>query len=136
LLLTLSASVSAHAQEARQQAQTQTAAVNVTGYYTYRQSNVSNSLAVLRLPDGKIKFQLIALLLVGQGARNGEVRGIASLENSTAVYDENGCQVTMKFSRTSAAVSVSNEDACGFGAYVTANGVYAKRNSRKPKFDF
>ncbi|HEY0003797.1 MAG TPA: hypothetical protein VGB17_03215 [Pyrinomonadaceae bacterium] len=119
-----------------QQSKSSSTPAPVTGHYSYRRLNISNSLDVLLLPGGKIKFQLIALLLVGQGARNGEVRGIVTLENGRAVYDEGGCRVRLKFTRNKVYVSAANEDACGFGAYVTANGTYLKRNSRRPRFDF
>jgi hypothetical protein len=110
---------------------------NVTGHYVNRYSNVSDSLDVLRLKGNKIKFRLVALLLGTDSPRNGEVHGITTLNNNIAVYDSgDGCRVKMIFSQDRVSVSVDDGDACGFGAYVTADGKYKKSNSSVPKFDF
>lgn len=108
---------------------------SINGSYTLRYSNVSDSLDVLLLPDGRVKFELLALLIVSSETRNGEVQGIATLKGHTALYEEGQCKVEIRFAGHRAIVSVINDDACGFGAYVTANGTYTKRR-RRPKFDF
>lgn len=118
-------------------AKTKTTAANYTGYYQLRYSNVSNTLRVLQTPDGKIKFQLVALLLVGDSPRNGEVAGVAELKNGTATYSaDDGCKVTMKFAPDKVTVKVADADACAFGAFVTGDGDYKKKDGKVPKFDF
>lgn len=111
-------------------------ASSYTGNYTLRYSNVNNSLQVLQLPDGKIKFDLLALLMTGDSPRNGEVRGTVAVKNGLAVYDVDGCKVKFRFEKNKVNIAVDNVDACAFGAYVTADGTYTKRDGKPPKFDF
>ncbi len=113
---------------------------NVTGQYRLRKDQSSNRLDVRQLADGKVKFQLVALWISPNhpdNIHNGEVRGIATLRNGLAVYEDGNCRVTMKF--TSNRVTIITDDVvddCGFGANVIASGVYRKIAGRKPKFDF
>jgi hypothetical protein len=108
---------------------------NVTGRYVLRYSNVRGSLNVLLLPNNKIKFSLIALLETGGGApRNGVVEATVALKDNTAIYQDGGCTISMKFLNNRVKVKESNVDECGFGAFVTAQGTYL-RKGRKPRFD-
>jgi hypothetical protein len=108
----------------------------VTGHYVCKYLNVTDTLNVLLLPKGQVKFDLIALLKAGDEMRNGEVQGIAALKGNSAVYNQDSCKVTIKFAGNKAEVKVENAEACGFGAFVTADGSYLKANGRTPKFDF
>lgn len=107
-----------------------------TGHYVCKYLNVIDTLNVLLLPKGQVKFDLIALLKAGQETRNGEVQGVATLKGNTAIYSEGGCKVAIKFTDKKAEVKVENADDCGFGAFVTADGSYLKTNGSTPKFDF
>jgi len=112
----------------------------VTGYYHNHHAVNQNSLEVLQLPGGKIKFYLLALWVSPYNRENlhiGELRGIVALEDNTAAYASERCKVTMKFLR--AKVVVTQSDAvgdCDFGASVSATGTYRKLDGRRPKFDF
>ncbi|MBC8031581.1 MAG: hypothetical protein H7Z16_15970 [Pyrinomonadaceae bacterium] len=112
----------------------------VTGQYRFRQDELRNSLDVLQLAGGKIKFQLVALWVSHnnpENIHNGELRGVVALENGLAVYESGNCRITMKFTSNGVAITESDENSdCGFGVNVTAAGPYRKTGSRKPKFDF
>jgi hypothetical protein len=137
LVLLFNSSSAVYAGDAKSSKGAKNAVVsNYTGYYTLRYSNVNNSLQVLQLPDGKIKFDLLALLMTGDSPRNGEVRGIVTIKDGVAVYDVDGCKVNFKFEGNKVSVKVNDVDACAFGVYVTADGTYTKRDSKAPKFDF
>jgi hypothetical protein len=116
---------------------TQPTSGGLTGHYALKYSNVSDRLAVQQSKSDEIKFELVALLTGTDSPRNGEVRGTAKLHNNIALYDDGaGCSVKFVFSNGKAKVSVPDCDACGFGAYVTADGDFKKLDARPPKFDF
>ena len=124
-------------------AQTPSHAANLntlTGYYHNHHAVNQNSLEVLQLPGGKIKFHLLALWVSPYNRQNlhiGELRGIVALEDNTAVYASERCKVTMKFLRAKVVVTQSGAAGdCDFGANVSATGTYRKLDGRRPKFDF
>ncbi len=131
-LLLLCATV-AHAQTARRvNGRTRDA---VTGQYVLRYSNVRGNLNVQLLPNSRIKFSLVALLETGGGGnRNGVAEGTIALKNSSAVYQEGECRISMRFLGGRVELEESNVEDCGFGAFVTAQGTYI-RKSRRPRFD-
>jgi len=113
---------------------------SVTGHYVMRRSAFHNTLDVQQLPDGKIKFDLIALWVSQnnpENVHNGEIQAIASLENGVAVYEEGTCRIKMEFLPTGVRISESDDlTDCGFSVNVTAAGSYRKTDAKKPKFDF
>jgi hypothetical protein len=115
-------------------------AINVTGHYRLRNAETPNSLEVLQLPGGKIKFHIVALWVSvhnRENVHNGELQGIAALHGDTAVYQGESCKVTIKFAAGKAIVTQADDVGdCYFGANVSATGSYRKMNNRKPKFDY
>lgn len=105
-----------------------------------RRAAFHNTLDVQQLPDGKIKFDLIALWVSHhnpESVHNGEIQGVVSLENGVAVYQEGACRIKMEFLPTRVRISESDDlSDCGFGVNVTAAGLYRKTDKKKPKFDF
>lgn len=140
MLLIIAAATLSHAQGAR--TKSRPAQSNVTGSYRVRHRTTPNTLDVLLLPDGKIKFQLSAYWIGNvkiRGANTGEAKGVALLQNGVAVFEDvdGKCRIRMRFTRNKVIVTQQEEDfACGFGFNVTADGTYLKQNSRTPKFDF
>ena len=112
---------------------------NVTGHYRLRQEEFRNRLDVQQLPGGKIKFYLLALWVSynnPENIHNGEIQGIARLENGMALYEADQCKVTMKFLPNRVVVTQTGEAECGFGANVTATGSYRRVDNKKTKFEF
>jgi hypothetical protein len=113
---------------------------NVTGSYRLRNAETPNSLEVLQLPGGKIKFHILALWVSvhnRDNVHNGELQGVIALAGDTAVYQGESCKVTIKFAAGKAIVTQDADVGdCFFGANVSATGSYRKMNSRKPKFDY
>lgn len=129
--------VPSDAKSSKSVARKKTGAAPLTGTYVNRYSNVSNRLEIQQLPDGQVKFQLTAILTGTDSPRNGEVSGIAPLKGNIALFDDGeGCRVRIDFADSNAKVGVPDCDACGFGAFVTADGEYKKISAKKPKFDF
>lgn len=97
----------------------------VTG--TYRREDDS-SLEVVELHGGKVKFALLALWKGARweeyGPNLGEAYGTVPLAKSVAVYKEDGCRLTMRFS--SGKVDIEQAGDCDFGHNVTANGTYRR----------
>lgn len=97
----------------------------VTG--TYRREDDS-SLEVVELPGGKVKFALEAFWKGPQweeyGPNLGSANGEAPLVKGVAVYREEECRLTMRFS--SGKVEIEQAGNCGFGHNVTADGSYRR----------
>jgi hypothetical protein len=111
---------------------------DVTGHYRLTKEEFRNRLDVRQLAGGKIKFHLLALWVSynnPDNIHNGELQGIAKLENGVALYDQDGCKIKIEFFSNRARVTQLDDAGCGFGANVTAAGTYRKSNSNKPKFD-
>ena len=75
-------------------------------------------------------------------ANVGEATGEAIIKGDTASFvpdyakeNNNGCRITLKFSKPGTlVVTTENNLDCGFGFNVEADGTYRKRSSAKPKF--
>jgi hypothetical protein len=97
-------------------------------------------MEVQELPGGKIKFHILALWVSyynRDNVHNGEVQGEINLVGDTATYQEEGCKITIRFTRTAAIVKQFDElGDCDFGANVLATGTYRKLDSKRPKFDY
>ncbi len=71
-------------------------------------------------------------------ANTGDCDSIAFIEGDTATFnpmgeDEPECLITMRF--TGGRLLVAQEGICGFGRGVTAEGVYRRVSTARPKFD-
>ncbi|HXD33183.1 MAG TPA: hypothetical protein VN643_18820 [Pyrinomonadaceae bacterium] len=114
--------------------------LKVTGHYAMRSKSAPNSMEVQELAGGKIKFHILALWVSyynRDNVHNGETQGTVDLVGDTAVYKEENCKITIRFTRTSAIVKQADDIGdCDFGANVIATGTYRKLDSRKPKFDY
>jgi hypothetical protein len=111
---------------------------SITGSYRFRSPSAENSLDAQLLPSGKVKIYLYASWIgsVALGnVRNGEIRETLPLKNNVAVYESGPCRITIRFGGGRAVVT-QNENDCGFGLNVLADGSYVKRSRRVPKFDF
>ena len=105
-----------------------------------RREEFRNRLNVQQLPDGKIKFDLLALWVSHynpENVHNGTLQGIVNLKDGEAIYEADGCRLKLEFFATRIRITQSEDIGdCGFGANVTATGWYRKVDSRKPKFGF
>ncbi len=113
---------------------------SVTGHYRLQREEFRNRIDVQQLPDGRIKFDLLALWVSHynpENVHNGTLQGIIGLENRVAIYEADSCKLRLDFFPTKIRITQSEGVGdCGFGANVTAAGTYRKIDSRKPKFDF
>jgi hypothetical protein len=112
----------------------------VTGTYSIKNPSTENTLEAQVLPGGRVKIHLYASWIgsVSAGQVNtGELKEILPLKNRIAVYESNGCRITIRFAGHRAKVQqTEREGGCGFGLNVSASGTYRKRSRRVPKFDF
>ncbi len=103
-----------------------------------------NEIKILALGKGKLRvaFDLTYPFINGMGelmANVGIADGTATIDGDTAVFspDENGrCKITIKFVKRGT-IEITQSGAvgeCGFGFNVTADGIYKKASSVKPKF--
>lgn len=108
----------------------------MTGSYASK----NNSLDAQLLPDGDVKFHLIALWKSPTNREvihDGEISALVPMQNNLAVYEKGKCKIMLEFLANKVIVSETGSDTdCDFGMNVTAAGTYRKRNSRIPKFDF
>jgi len=89
-------------------------------------------LEVVEQPGGKFNFKLNADLVVDGASANihtGDLEGEAEVQNSVAVYaydrgEYDKCRITMKFAPGK--IELTQEQTCGFGTGVDANGTYVK----------
>jgi hypothetical protein len=112
---------------------------NVTGHYQLKKAETRNSFEVQELAGNRIKFHILALWISPynpENVHNGEVFGTVLRKGNTAVYEEERCKLTIKFTASGAVVDQNEEVGdCDFGANVTASGIYRKLNSRTPVFE-
>lgn len=103
----------------------------VTGTYS-RTGSQDGTLEVVEMPGGKLRFHWDGTwnppgASPDEGRANiGLLAGIATLRKGKAVYDQDGCRLTMTFSKGD--VEVDEKEAkfgsCGFGMNVRAGGSY------------
>jgi len=111
--------------------------------FTGKFKDSSNKIRILALGKGKVRvaFDLLYPYMMSDGGpmvNLGNAEGTAEITGDTAVFasSEGSCRITIKFARPGT-INVSQEgtDAdCGFGVNVTADGVYRKTSSKKPRF--
>jgi hypothetical protein len=109
---------------------------NVTGHYRLTKEEFRNRLDVKQLGDAKIKFHLLALWVsynIPENIHNGELQGIVTLANGVALYDQDGCKLKFEFFSKRVRITQLDDAGCGFGANVTAAGIYRKLDRKTPK---
>lgn len=133
---------------AAQRSRPSVSAAEVTGTFSHRFGgkfkNSSSDIEISSIGKGRlfVAFELVYPFVDGSGeksANTGEADGTATIKGDTAVYrsSEFGqCTITIKFVRpgTINVTQSGTENDCGFGHNVTADGVYQKTSSKKPKF--
>jgi hypothetical protein len=105
----------------------------VTGTYS-RSGGQDGSLEVIEMPGGKLRFHWDGTwnppgASPDEGRANiGTRGGTATIRNGKAVYDQNGCRLTMTFGKNGVTIEQKEKDfgGCGFGMGVTAQGEYAR----------
>lgn len=112
----------------------------VTGTYRLRKDEQRNTFEVRSVGGNRIKFHLLALWVSPynpDNVHNGEVFGTIPLKNGTAIFKDESCQLTIRFTRLAVIITQAEEVGdCDFGANVNASGVYRKVSSSRPSFDF
>ena len=117
----------------------------VTGTYRrYAGAGTWDDLDVAELPGGEIRFSF-TLVRLGMNWRTygpaalGELSGTVALKNGSAAYEERmkgqdqACAVRMEFERGKVTVKQAGSDLdCGFGAGVTAAGVFRLTSTQEP----
>jgi hypothetical protein len=97
----------------------------VTGTYL---RNDDSSLEVVELPGGKVEFALLAFWKGARweeyGPNMGQAYGEVPLVKGVAVYKEEECRLTMRFS--AGKVEIEQGGDCLFGHNVSADGVYRR----------
>jgi hypothetical protein len=120
-------------------------ALGVTGTYWYRWGDaLGDEVAIEELPGNRIRFELDALRIVASpcDARDftqGGARGEAALVGSVAVWETQEwgrpCRLRFSFGPDEVAVTQEGDDQdCGFGAGVHADGTYRRTSRRTPRF--
>ena len=113
----------------------------VTG--TFRDISGSE-FSILALGRGKLRvsFSGVYTFKMSNGelmANVGEAKGVAEITGDTAIFkpeETEQCTITLKFllgNRIKVTQNGTNTD-CGFGVNVSAEGIYKKTSSAKPKF--
>lgn len=92
-----------------------------------------NTLDVLEIAPGVLRFHLLALFPQGDSVNTGEACGEIKLQGSKGKYrEEDGCQLDWTFQKDGS-VKIRQEGDCGnFGANVTAGGTYKKDGGDAP----
>ena len=111
--------------------------MQLTGNYAARNGS---DLDAQMLPGGDLKFQLTAVWkspTSQEVIHDGEIQSVVPMKKNFAIYEKGKCKIVMEFLLGKVNVLQTGSDAdCGFGANVNAAGMYRKRNSRSPAFDF
>jgi hypothetical protein len=87
-----------------------------------------NAIQIRHLPDGRLRFHLLALWKGANweqyGPNLGEAFGVIQLDKDRAVFREEGCTLGLTF--TGDTVKIDQEGDCGFGHNVHAGGTYRR----------
>lgn len=107
-----------------------------TGSYAVK----NNSLDAQLLPNGNLKFHLIAVWKSptnGEVVHVGEISAVVPMQNNLAIYEKGKCKIVLEILPNKIKVAqTGSETDCDFGVNVSATGTYRKSVSRAPKFDF
>lgn len=92
-----------------------------------------NTLEVLEIAPGVLRFHLLALLVRGESVNTGEACGEIKLAGSKGKYrEEDGCQLDWTFQKDGSVEIRQGGDCADFGASVTASGTYEKDRGDAP----
>lgn len=104
-----------------------------------------DEIKILSVGKGKLRVAISAIYTFkmadgGMMANTGEADGTATIEGDTAIFktkEFGSCAITLHFlaGRKIRVTQAGNDSDCGFGQNVTADGLYKKVSSAKPKFD-
>lgn len=87
-----------------------------------------STIEILQLPDGRLRFHLLALWKGANwkeyGPNIGEASGVVKLEKNRAVYREDECVLKMTFAGDT--VKIDQTGDCYFGHNVEASGTYRR----------
>lgn len=99
----------------------------LTGTYDFV-DDPYNTIEILQLPDGRLRFYLLAFWKGDNwqeyGPNIGEASGVVKLEKNRAVYQKEGCVLAMAFAGD--IVTIDQKGDCGFGLNVRASGTYRR----------
>lgn len=99
----------------------------LTGTYALIE-DPDNAIQIRHLPDGRLRFYLLALWKGANweqyGPNLGEASGVIKLEKNRAVFREEGCTLSLTF--TGDTVKIDQEGDCSFGHNVHAGGTYRR----------
>ena len=115
-------------------------------YFKGKYKGSFNEILIQALGGNKLRIEMeltYPFEVNGELSANlGSASGEATIYGDTAVFmpyeaasDGGQCKITLKFSRPGRLiVTTQNNIECGFGHNVSADGIYKKSNSAKPKF--
>jgi len=87
-----------------------------------------STIEILQLPDGRLRFKLLALWKgmnwKEYGPNIGEAEGVVELKKDRALYKEEDCVLAMTFA--GGTVKIDQQGDCGFGLNVSADGTYRR----------
>jgi hypothetical protein len=104
--------------------------VGVTGTYTRDSSDNESNFEIIETPGGRLRFHLDAYWSppsapeADRAPNIGTLTGTATLNNGKAVYDQDGCKLTLAFQDGDLAVKQDGD--CPFGMGVDATGTYSR----------
>ena len=98
-----------------------------------------NTLEILEIAPGVLRFELLALWSSGEsvntGQRCGEIKLAGNPSRGTYGRKEDGCQLAWTF-RKDGGLTIRQEGLCDFGVNVTAEGTYKRERSDAPALTF
>jgi hypothetical protein len=115
-------------------------------YFTGRFRNQYNEILIQVLGKNKLKIQMDLVYpyrVKGEVTANlGSADGEALIDGDKAVFTpdysieaKEECKITLRFTKPGTLiVSTENNDGCGFGHNVMADGTYRKTSNAKPQF--
>jgi hypothetical protein len=116
-------------------------------YFKGKYRDLYNEILIQALGRKKIRIEMELLypseVNRERTANMGSASGEAVIAGDTAVFTPDysrevnqECKITLKFTKPGTLiVSTENNQGCGFGFNVFADGTYRKTSSAKPKFD-
>jgi hypothetical protein len=111
---------------------------DLTGSWEYRGPAESGMWLMTQQAGNEVRFQL-EVARGGPSYNTGWIEGTFSLKGTSGIFrtNEHGpCQITFKFSRSFVQIkpALDQEQKCGFGHNVYAEGTLRRRSSGKPQF--
>jgi len=110
------------------------APAKLSGSYEMRASRRQGSLDVMDLGGGRLRFDLLADLVVNGNTgnvRTGLTCGEVALSQGRGSYRAEGCRLDFLFHAKGVEITQSGD--CGYGMGVSAEGSYVLKSSASPK---